>query len=263
MEFLSRSVLSEGSEAPAIDGMFPSLAARQVSIRRGEVSLIMGQPGSGKSTLALRLALRAKCPTVYFSADSHRHTQQMRLISMITDEDQVTVERAMSDKRWASDVLMQADHIAWNFDSSPSVEKIERECEAHVELYSRPPDLLIIDNLMDVYTDGDEWGGKKDFLLDMKAVSRDYNAAVLVLHHASRSQFVPHGEVPPAGALMGKIDQTPALVLSIAADDAGFLGVSPVKNRYGGSDQYGKNPTWLRYSPERMFIGEVEESFDV
>lgn len=263
MEFLHRSIKTDGAEAPSIPNMYPSLAARQVSIRRGEVSMIAGQPASGKSTLALALAVRAKVPTVYFSADSHKHTQSMRLISMLTDMDQATVELAMQDRDWASEMLKQADYMAWNFDSSPSVKTIERTCEAHVELHSRAPELLIIDNLTDVYVEGDEWGGMRDFLKDMKYISREYQCAVLVLHHATQGVFVPHGQVPPSHALQGKVAQTPALVLSVAADEAGFLGVSPVKNRYGRSNPSGSEPTWFKYAPERMFIGEVEESFGV
>lgn len=264
MELLHRAVLQSGSEAPSIPNMFPSLAARQVSIRRGEVSMIAGQPASGKSTLALALAVRAQVPTVYFSADSHKFTQSMRLIAMLTETDQQIVESAMQeDREWASEILQRASHIAWDFTSAPSVQRIERTCEAHIELHSTPPDFLIIDNLMDVYTEGDEWGGKRDFLLDMKAVSREYGCAVLVLHHATQSHFVPQGQVPPSHALAGKVAQTPALVLSVATDEAGFMGVSPVKNRYGRSNPSGSEPTWFRYAPERMFIGEVEEAFNV
>lgn len=258
MKLLHRAVLQAGSDAPSVPNMFPSLAMQQVSIRRGEVSMIAGQPASGKSTLALAIALRSKVSTLYFSADSHQHTQAMRTIAMLTDCDQSVVEQAMEDRHWAAEMLGQANFIRWNFDSSPSIQTIERELEAHVELTSRAPELCIVDNLTDVLVDGDEWGGMRNFLKDLKFMAREYDTAMLVLHHATESIFVPQGTCPPRSSLQGKVAATPALVLTVAADESGFLGVAPVKNRYGPSNPSGSNPTWFRYDPARMLVSEVD-----
>lgn len=242
--------------------MFPSLTARQVAIRIGEVSLIAGQPASGKSTVAMAMAVRAQVPTIYISADTHAHTMSLRLIAMLTDTEQSVVEKAMiDDPIWASEMLKQADHIRWSFDSSPSIVGIEDQITAHCELYSRAPQLVVVDNLTDVVADGEEFSGIRALNKDLKFIAREYSCAVLVLHHTSEG--VQGNPCPPRFSLMGKVSQTPALVLTVAQDDAGFLGLCPVKNRYGPSAPAGDDPTWLSYNPSRMQVCEVEKEFDV
>lgn len=263
MKRLHRAVLQSSNLAPSLPNMFPSLAARQIAIRRGEVSLIAGQPASGKSTLAMALAVRAQVPTLYFSADTHAHTMSLRLIAMLTDTDQSIIEPAMTeDREWAAEMLTQASHIRWSFDSAPSVRTVESELDAHVELFSRAPEMVVIDNLTDmVGGEGTEWEGMRTMMKDFKYLAREYDTAFLVLHHMSEGVAVNHGSAPPRMALQGKVSQTPALVLSIVQDDAGFLGVCPVKNRYGASSPSGADVSWLRYNPAAMQVTEVEKEF--
>ena len=242
--------------------MYPSLAARGIAIRRGEVSLIAGQPASGKSTIALALAVRAAVPTLYFSADTHAHTMSLRLIAKLTDTDQSIVEPAMNDREWAAEMLEQAGHIRWCFDSAPSVKSVEEQLQAHVELFSRAPELVVIDNLTDmVGGEGTEWEGMRNMMKDFKYLAREYDTAFLVLHHMSEGVTINPGCAPPRMALQGKVSQTPALVLSIVQDDAGFLGVCPVKNRYGASSPSGADVSWLRYNPAAMQVTEVEREY--
>jgi len=262
MRRLHRAVLQTSAQAPSLPNMFPSLTMRQVAIRIGEVSLIAGQPASGKSTVAMAMAVRSQVPTLYLSADTHAHTMSLRLIAMLTGTEQSVVERAMiEDPVWASEMLKQADYIRWSFDSAPTIVSIEDQITAHCELYSRAPELLVVDNLTDVATDNEEFSGMRALMKDLKFIAREYSCAVLVLHHASEG--VQGNPCPPRFALLGKVAQTPALVLTVAQDDAGFLGLCPVKNRYGPSVPGGNDPTWLAYDPGRMQVTEVEREFDV
>jgi hypothetical protein len=126
------------------------------------------------------------------------------MISMLTNTDQNIIEPAMQDKEWASEMLAQAAHIRWDFNSAPSVQSIEQELDAHVELFSRAPELVVIDNLTDlVGGEGSEWEGMRGMLKDMKFLAREYDTAFLVLHHMSEGVLVPHGQCPPRYALMG------------------------------------------------------------
>lgn len=226
--------------------------------------MVAGQPGVGKSTFAMALALRAQCPTVYVSADTHSHTQAIRVISMLTEATTDVVEQAINDDRsWAAEMLEQVDYIRWSFDSAPSVQSVEAELLAHIELTGRAPDLTVIDNLTDMVADGGtEYEAARDMLKDFKFLAREYDTAVLVLHHMSESVQHDPGTCPPRYALMGKVAQTPALVLSLAQSDAGFLGVCPVKNRYGPSVPSGRDPSWLGYNPAAMQVTELEREFD-
>ena len=256
MRTLSRVITQRGTTAPSIPGMFTSLSERGVSVRTGEVSMIAGQPAAGKSMLALTLAVRAQVPTIYLSADSHLHTQSMRLLAMVTETDQSIVEPAMDDSDWAQSILRDHDYIRWSFNSSPSARDIEEEIEAHITLTSMPPELVIIDNLTDCLVDGDEFGGMRSFLKDLKFFAREYSTAILLLHHTSEAWHLGPGHCPPRQSLQGKVAQTPALVMTVA-DQEGFLGVAPVKNRYGASNPSGDKPSFFEYNPASCQIKEI------
>ena len=257
MRRLSRAVRGNETTAPSLPNMFATLAERSISIRTGEVSMIAGMPAAGKSMLALALAVRAQVPTIYLSADSHMHTQAMRLIAMVTDTEQSVVEQAMSDKDWASSVLKNHDTIKWSFNSNPTARSISALIDAHIELHGNPPALFVLDNLTDCLVDGDEFGGMRGFLKDMKYLAREHQMAMVVLHHTSEGVMVPSGHCPPRFSLQGKVAQTPALVITVT-NESGFLGVCPVKNRYGASNPSGSEVTWFNYDPARCLVSELQ-----
>jgi predicted ATP-dependent serine protease len=221
--------------------------------------MIAGEPGAGKSTLALALALRMNVPTLYLSADTNAHTMAMRLYSMITGESQQNAEISIEkDPEAAKEKLGLASHIYWSFDSSPNLGDLDDECMAIEELLGKPPELIVVDNLMDVAMDGgEEFSGMRGAMKELKFLARDTNAAVLVLHHTSESY--KSEPTPPRAALQGKVAQLPALILTIG-QQAGLMAVSSVKNRYGKADPSGSSPVWLQFNPEYMYLADLEET---
>lgn len=257
MRSLHRAVRSGAKIAANLPTVYSSLAARQITLRRGEVTMVAGPPGAGKSTLALHWALKAQRPCLYFSADTHEHTMALRLASMITDTDQMQIETFMHDTDWASRVLAQAGHIRWSFESAPSLQDIELELHAFHEMYGEYPELVVVDNLLDcTHSDGDEWGSMRSLLREFKWWARETGSSFLTLHHTSEG--VPGNPCPPRSAIQGKVAQTPALILTVTNSQPGFLGVCSVKNRYGPADPSGGTPTWLAYEPARMYIADME-----
>lgn len=257
MQRLERTIRMSALQAPSLPNVYQSFVDRQLAFRRGEVTLIAGQPGAGKSTLALALAVRAKVPTLYISADTHAHTMSLRLLAMLTNTDQSTIEPLMSDNpEWAEEILQLGGHIRWCFDSAPSVSAIEDEIAAHVELMGEPPELVVIDNLSDcVSSDGDEWGGYRALLRDFKWLSREHGTSFIVLHHTSEG--VQGNPCPPRHSIQGKVAQTPAVILTVSNDQPGSLAVCPVKNRYGPSSPSGSDVVWLSYNPAAMQVQDV------
>lgn len=220
--------------------------------------MIAGPPGAGKSTLALHWALKAQRPCLYFSADTHEFTMALRLASMITETPQVQIETHMTDGEWAAGVLAQAKHIRWSFESAPSLADIELEMEGFHEMYGQPPELVVVDNLLDcTHSDGDEWASMRSLLREFKWWARETGSSFLTLHHTSEG--VPGNPAPPRSAIQGKVAQTPALILTVTNSQPGFMGVCAVKNRYGPADASGGSPIWLVYDPARMYIADLEE----
>jgi hypothetical protein len=45
----------------------------------------------------------------------------------------------------------------------------------------------------------------------------------------------------------------------VASNQAGYLAVAPVKNRYGKADPSGETHYWLHFNPEVMAINDIPE----
>ena len=147
----------------------------------------------------------------------------------------------------------------WSFESSPTLEDIAEEVKAFEELWGQSPELIIVDNLMDVATDGgEEFASMRAIMKELKYLARATNAAVLVLHHTSEG--VVGTPCQPRSALQGKVAQLPALILTL-----GLVGTSlacaVVKNRYGKADANGTSVmTWLAFSGEYCYVDDIPEN---
>jgi predicted ATP-dependent serine protease len=260
MRTLARAVGGKDIGGEPIPTVFKTFEVNKIVIRRSEISMIAGTPGAGKSTLALALALKSKVPTLYISADTNAHTMAMRLLSMITGLPQSVAEsKLIEDVEGSRNVINNSSgHIFWSFDSSPSLADIDMEVSAFEELWGCSPTLIVIDNLMDIANDsGDEFGGMRATMKELKYLARDTNAAILLLHHTKESY--PGEPCQPRAAIQGMVNQIPALILTVGSDAPGFLAASPVKNRYGKPDPSGKVAYWLQFNPEIMDVSDIPE----
>jgi len=258
MRLLSRAIKTASQGGATIPTVWQSLASQQIMFRHGEVSMIAGPPGAGKSTLALSLAVQAKVPTLYISADTHSHTMSLRMLAMLTGKPQGEVEPLMEhDRDWAAQMLKPADHVMWEFDSAPSLKDIEDSVLAARERLGDDVRLIVLDNAVDVTLEGqDEWGGLRTLMRELKWWARETGAAVVVCHHTSEG--VQGNPCPPRHALHGKVAQTPSLILTVHSQQ-GVMGVCAVKNRYGPADATGGTPIWLSYDPASMQISDLQQ----
>jgi hypothetical protein len=186
---------------------------------------------------ALVYALRAKVPTLFFSADTDTATVMIRVASAVSGHVQATVESNLNNNPgYYSKDLQDISHIQWVFDSSPSLDDIELEVKAYVELYGIAPELIVIDNLMNVVAEHEnEWAGLRQIMMELHDMARKTEACVLVLHHVSEQSEYGDTTKPPARrAIHGKISQLPSLILTLGYSPMeGTLRVAPVKNRFG------------------------------
>lgn len=258
MKTLTRTVGRPEIGGEPLPSVFRTFDNNQIAVRRSELSMIAGEPGAGKSTLALAMALRMQVPTLYLSADTNAHTMAMRLYSMITGESQSEAELAIErDPIGARRKLALANHIYWCFDSAPNLGDLDDEVTAIEELLGRSPELIVVDNLMDISMDGgEEFSGMRGAMKELKFMARDTNAAVLVLHHTKESYN--SDPTPPRAAVQGMVNQLPALILTVGQQH-GMMAVSSVKNRYGKADPGGNTPVWLQFNPEYMYLADLEE----
>ena len=258
MRRLDRAVTGLDRGGATITVPFRSWADYQISIRRGEVSMIAGPPGAGKSTLALSVAVLSGVPTLYASCDTHESTMALRTTAMLTGLAQNEVEaRIKDDPSWAATVLSsKAGHITWMFDAAPSLSDLADEVALYREIQGDNMRLLVVDNAIDItHESGDEFGSLRSLMRELKWWARDTGAAVLVLHHTSEQyQGSP---CPPRSALHGKIAQIPSLIMTLASPSDGLLAVAPVKNRYGPADPSGQTALWMEYTPSTMQVKDI------
>ena len=234
---LSRAWSGVLTKATPLPDVWVGLAKEQIKFRRGQVCMVAAAPNAGKSMFALIYAMKAKVPTLFFSADTDTTTVMMRAAAQASGHSQVNVELNLShDKHYYDKQFDKLSHIKWVFDSSPSLDDIELEIKAYVELYGIAPELIIIDNLMNVAAETDnEWAGLRAIMMELHDMARKTEACVLVLHHVSeQTEHGPPSKPPARRAIHGKVSQLPALILTLGYDPANaMLSVAAVKNRFG------------------------------
>jgi len=207
--------------------------------------MVAAAPNVGKSMFALVYALQANVRTLFFSADTDTSTVMMRAASHLSGNSQLTVESNLNtNPEWYNSKFEQMSNIQWVFDSSPSLDDIELEIKAYIELYGAAPELIVIDNLMNIAAETDnEWAGLRAIMMELHDMARKTEACVLVLHHVSEQTEYGQGMQPPARrAIHGKVSQLPSLILTMGYDPYNKeLLIAAVKNRFGPHNADGSN----------------------
>ena len=234
---IDRAWRGSNTNATPLPDVWKDLAVKQIKFRRGQVCMVAAAPNAGKSMFALIYAVKAKVPTLFFSADTDIATVMMRAASHLSGHSQLLVEGNLNSNRHYYDKhLDNMSNIQFVFDSSPSLDDIELEIKAYVELFGIPPELIVIDNLMNVAAETDnEWAGLRAIMVEFHDMARKTEACVMVLHHVSEQTEYGKTNFPPhRRAIHGKVSQLPALILTLGFDPLDkTLKVAPVKNRFG------------------------------
>ena len=245
---LNRAWRGSNTNATPLPDVWVALANKQIKFRRGQVCMVAAAPNAGKSMFALIYAIKAKVPTLFFSADTDTATVMMRAASHLSGHEQLLVEsNLLSNRHYYDKYLSEMESIQFVFDSSPSLDDIELEIKAYVELFGIPPELIVVDNLMNVVSESDnEWAGLRAIMVEFHDMARKTEACVLVLHHVSeQSEYGKTTEPPARRAIHGKVSQLPALIITLGFDPHNqVLKIAAVKNRFGphtadGSDHIG------------------------
>jgi predicted ATP-dependent serine protease len=234
---LARAWSSSASSATPLPEVWKTLTAFDIRFRRGQVCMIAAAPNAGKSMLALIYAIKAGVRTLFFSADTDASTVTMRVAAAISQHAQNVVEQNLQkNSRYYDEELAKVTNIEWVFDSSPTLDDMELEIKAYVELYGVMPELIVIDNLMNVVTDSEnEWAALRSIMAELHDMGRKTDACVLVLHHVSEaSEYGSPTKPSPRKAIHGKVSQLPSMILTLGYDPVtSVLRVAAVKNRFG------------------------------
>jgi hypothetical protein len=225
--------------------------------------MVAAAPNAGKSMFALIYAIKADVPTLFFSADTDIATVMMRTAAHISGHNQTLVEENLNkNPTYYDSKFDRVKNIQWVFDSSPSLDDIEMEVKAYIELYGIPPELIVIDNLMNVAAESDnEWAGLRQIMVELHDMARQTEACVMVLHHVSeQSEYGSTTEPPHRRSIHGKVSQLPAMILTLGYEPIqNLLRVAAVKNRFGKHTADGKDFVSLFVNYGSCQISDADE----
>jgi AAA domain-containing protein len=256
MQSLARAFGRSGNTGRPLPETYKAFTVNKVLFRQSATSMIAGAPGAYKSTLALNLLVRwakAGIYGLYFSADADEFTTAKRTAAILTGRTVDTVEAGMrsSSAHTYRTALMAMEHTRWVYKAA-DIEEIDRHMRGFEAVYGSFPQIVVIDNLLNMSEVGDDWTACREFLRNLDILARASECHVCVLHHTSESAY-SQGFPPPRSAIMGKISQFPRLIITIGAN-LGTLNVAVVKNTNGPGDPSGQTFFPVRIDPERLTI---------
>ena len=235
-----------GNLGVPLDDPFPIFDRRRIKFRMGGTSLIAGAPGSYKSILALNMLTHwaEQHSILYFSADSDEFTVAKRLSSILSGNDNDTVETQMQDGVWrdwyTKNTLPLVDNARFVY-RALDFDVIQNHLAAYEAVNGAFPEIVFVDNLLNTVDDPTDWGGMINFIKQADVLSRETRSHVCILHHASEgwAQGNP-GMPPPSWAVQGKVNQIPRLVLTLGALGT-HVKLACVKNTNGPQDPQAKD----------------------
>lgn len=246
-------------EPQLLPDLFPSLKQEGIRFRRGQVTMIAGQPNSGKSLLALFYGIKANVPTLYISADTDAYTTSIRAAAVITGHMASSIEESLKNDGadFYTKELASLKKIEFCFDPSPTLDDVDLMVKAYGEKYGEWPHLIIIDNLMNVSALHDnEWTGMRDIMKACHHIARETDSAIFILHHTSEAEGDPL--FPPSRrAIQGKVSQLPEMILTVAMEtEQSEFRIACVKNRFAKHSAMGDRWIALKVDASRMKLSD-------
>lgn len=157
--------------------------------------------------------------------------------------------------------------VRFSYNPSPTLTHIERQLQAYEELYGDYPELVVIDNALDVVMEGsdEDQSQSLDALMAwLHDMARTTEACVIVLHHVTGPYNDANQPIPLSG-VKGQIGRVPELILTLHKEvgEYGYedlLKVSTVKNRGQKADPSGQDFAELTFDGYHMQIKDPEVS---
>ena len=258
MQTLSLGMSASKDAGVPLDNCFFNFKNKGISFRRGQLILVAAAPGGGKSALLSHIVVhtRPKIPTLYFSCEMDAQTVGIQTAMSLLNKERYEVEEMIREgDSEVLDVLQEStDHIWYHWDSQPSCFELADEVQAYGLATGAYPHLIIVDNLINVDSEGQaDHRGKDATLHWLQKLAQITNAAVVVLHHVTKDYNDGLTPIPLSG-LMDQVGKRPRLVLTLFQFSDTLLGVRVVKNSIGKSAADASYGCEIAWTPERSYM---------
>lgn len=246
--------LGSAPELPRVDEL-QALYDAGVKPRRGELMMVAGRSGMQKSGFALWWAQKMNLPTLYLSGDMSLYQVSSRLAQSRLGLLEVEVEQAMKQGgRKAREIEAALNELNFVISTGPiSYNKIDRELEAWVELNNSFPELIVVDNLMDVDGADSDYTAQMEVMQNLSSLKEETKATILVLHHASDKTLDaaqnPY-DPPKRRDIKNGLGEKPELCLTVGFDPiTSEYKIACVKQRMGPNDPQARKWTSMLCVP--------------
>lgn len=269
MQTVARAIKRAGVTGEPLPDVYPSLEKAKVKFRRGGTSVWAGHPGSFKSTFALNnLVLWARDPdfvALYVSADSDEHTVGKRCVAMQSGEPMEKIEEPIREGEYA-EYLENLRYVHFEF-RPLNMTQLEERMTAIQKMHGKFPDLVVIDNLMNMVDNPTDYSGMMTMVRDLDTLARAASSHVAILHHTheTNQKVTAPARPQPIWELHGRIAQFPRLVLTLAAQQnpehtQAHLMVACVKNTNGPDDRTGREYTDYIIETASARVSEIPQT---
>lgn len=267
---LGQSASIRGFAGDPLPVVWNNLAELGTGFRRGQLALVAAGPGTGKSAFVLSYALRSKVSCIYFSADSDAYTQLARSLAIAGGLSMAESEELarFGDPDKITEITKDIP-IRFSYNPTPDLKHIQDQVLAYEEVYGDFPELIVVDNALDVELTGAD--GELSQALDalmawLHDLARTTESCVIVLHHVTGTYNDAAQPIPLSG-VKGQIGRVPELILTLHKNPdpygmADGLNVSTVKNRGQRADPSGQTFAELVFDGSRMLITDKSYSYD-
>jgi len=219
--------------------------------------MVAGRSGTQKSGFALWWCCQMNLPTLYLSADMSPFTASARVASMMMNYTTEEVEAQMQrGGRARDDVLASMADLNLTFSFGPITwPGVDAEIEAFVELHNAYPEIIVVDNLMDLEGAASDYAIQMDAMQNITDLSRLTGATLLVMHHASDKTWDARTDPwkpPSRDQVKNGLAEKPDLTLAVAINPKSFeFYIAVLKQRMGPSDPTAQTYATIAADPRR------------
>ncbi len=258
MEDLLRSFRARKNLGKPIPFQFSALENEGALLRFGTFVMFAAGPNRGKSLLACNLAVRSGLNTLYISPDMSRGVAMRRFASILSGDtlEQVGVAIDEDETGDYEEVISYSlnNKIRFVWDSLLTLDDYNAEIDAFAIAYGSWPELIIVDNIRNVYADDDKFQSWNVIEQHLKGSALQTGALVIGLHHLT-GMYSDGTESPPLNAVEGQITKSPNMILTLWGSAlSGQMKVNIVKNTDGPASASGNLTVALQVDYERAEI---------
>lgn len=181
-----------------------------------------------------------------------------RIAALLTGDTMEEIEEAykLGDEGYYEEVISYnlRNKMRFVWDTSLTLDEFGNEIEAFGIAYGDFPELIIVDNVRDLYAGQDKFQAWAQIEQYLKSVALSTGALVVGLHHLT-GHYADGVESPPLGGVEGQITKKPDMVWTLWGSSLGrVLKVNIVKNRGGKASPAGNLTVELSVDYDRAEI---------